>query len=176
MNIIVEGPDRVGKDTVIQAIRSRYLNHPFFVISSSKIDCDLTSNAEKKYYLKYYDRLLSSLESMDALLLNRSHLGELVYGPLYRSYTGEYVLELEKTYDLSKTILILLVDDPRTLAARDDGKSIDSSESAIENEINLFKEAFKKSNNFHKILINCASKGPLQVQDELFKSLDKLMV
>ena len=30
------------------------------------------------------------------LIFNRSHLGETVYSPLYRGYSGDYVFDIEK--------------------------------------------------------------------------------
>ena len=93
------------------------------------------------------------------MICDRSHLGEMVYGPIYRNYTGEYVLDIEAVYNVMKTfwdnvILITLVDKPERLIERDDGLSFSIDVDKKTTEINNFKNAHDKSTIKHKYIID----------------------
>lgn len=82
-------------------------------------------------------------------IFDRAHLGECVYAPLYRHYSGEYVFELEATFnmghnDRKDTRLILLTEDfSCSKHFVDDGRAFDVSKRDIEQR--MFIAAFEKS-------------------------------
>lgn len=90
----------------------------------------------------------ASEDSM-ALILDRSHVGEAVYSPLYRNYNGDFVFEEERTFlwqdNLKRIKLILFTDDAENVIKRDDGLSFSIDLNTKKKEIELFDKAFEKS-------------------------------
>jgi len=100
------------------------------------------------------------------IIFDRSHLGESVYAPLYRGYSGDYVFNIEQGYvkDLKHDLyLITLVNDPSTIYNRDDGKSFYKNEEGVRAEVEGFQVAHRKSNIKNKLLINVGSMGADEV-------------
>ena len=89
------------------------------------------------------------------IIFNRSHLGETIYSPLYRGYSGDYVFNIEKKYanSIKRRILYLitLVNDPHTILKRDDGKSFYGNEEEIKAEVDGFKRAHRLSKIKNKL-------------------------
>jgi hypothetical protein len=85
------------------------------------------------------------------IVLNRSHIGEAVYSPMYRNYSGDYVFDLEKKYidDLNNVKLILFTDTAENICRRDiargDGQSFTTDVNKKQMELDLFDRAFNKS-------------------------------
>jgi thymidylate kinase len=92
------------------------------------------------------------------LIFDRSHIGEYVYGPLYRNYSGDYIFDIEKLYVnkpfFKDIFLFIFVDSPENLIKREDGLSFSTEMEMKIKEIQLFKEYHSKSNIMHKYLIN----------------------
>ena len=180
-HIIIEGIDHIGKDTLINQLQNCYGG---FIIHSEKpkrlklyktlalnqFSKILTSNEVYKtdgvtslylpeylYQCDYFNtifRNMNFLSSQVPFIYNRLHLGEYVYGALYRNYTEEMqnkVFELEKLItDNDNVYLIqLLIHNPKRRAKDDDAFANDNGEE----EQKLFQEAFEKSGIKHKKLI-----------------------
>ena len=173
MNIIIDGPDNVGKTTQIRNIKNYFNNLPFHTIHYSNIvqkSIEDTINYSKKLYKELFELLNSKYN----FICDRCHLDELVYGNIYRGYSGDYVIELEKECNLDKLenlFLIILIDTPENLIKRDDGKSFSIDLDKKKKEIELFKEAFKKSTIKNKILIDINGKNENEVFDEIINFL-----
>ena len=202
--IIVEGPDNVGKDTVINTIKSIYSEHNKSIGNGDSLIYNIhfmkpaypkycTSVEDKikwsfNYYKKimvfYYKTIIDSELNRplpdpiypDCIVFNRSWLGELVYGPLYRGFEsqkmkdwftaldGAVVEELcNKYYHVTReTIvdiiynktLLLHLDAPTPFIARhDDGKSQSQNDmNLIETERRLFDQIgeFIQDNDIYK--------------------------
>jgi hypothetical protein len=100
-----------------------------------------------------------SKEEHTGIICDRSHLGEMVYGPIYRGYSGEYVLDIEKKYIEIPSIwdnlfLITLYDEPENVIKRDDGLSFSTDIRIKREEIKNFINAHNKSNIKNKLLLN----------------------
>jgi len=114
---------------------------------------------QQAFYQKgTFDRLFKFLDALDGqearIVLDRSHLGEYVYGPLYRSNSGvdlEYLWQFENP-SWNDVYLILLRADSDVLRSRDDGLGFDISK--IDEEQARFYEAFDRSRIRHKIAID----------------------
>ncbi len=95
------------------------------------------------------------------LILDRAHIGEVVYSPMYRGYSGNYVYGLEKEYlkDYSSkdTKLILFSDTAENVIARDkargDGLSFTLDLNKKRDELKRFEDAVSKSKLNHKIIM-----------------------
>ena len=85
------------------------------------------------------------------IIFDRTHLGELVYAPTYRDYSGDYVLNMEAGIDTSNCRLILLTTSDLDVGV-DDGGGFDWSKRKEEQE--AFMKAFDRSHIADKVLID----------------------
>lgn len=159
--IIIEGVDRVGKDTQIQLIIERLNSLVFHKVHYSSLPFKNDNEKHITYSRKMYDDMFklmtSSKENNINIIFNRSHLGESVYSPLYRGYSGDYVFDIEQNYvnDLRENLyLITIVNDPHIVWNRDDGKSLSKNEEEIKAEIDGFQRAHRLSKIKNKLFLN----------------------
>ena len=154
-HFVLEGLDRVGKDTLLGGIQHRNGYHQVLHYKKPVLLDYYSENMPVALALRKYQeasfrmmfQLLNGAPSAK-IICNRAHLGECVYAPIYREYSGEYVFELErefKAHQLSQARLVLLIEDfsvSRHFA--DDGKSLGGMEKRQE-EQQLFLNAFDTS-------------------------------
>lgn len=149
MLYIVEGCDNSGKDTVIKEL-IKQCDFPPHVIHCSGINGSTVEESLSlsiKYYIDMFE-ICNYCENRGIdIILNRSHIGDYVYGQIYRDYTeaqANYVFNIECDYLETKGIYVTA--NTRTLLNRDDGLSQSKNNAAqIERELRLFKEAIDKS-------------------------------
>ena len=182
--IIIEGTDNVGKDTQQDLIIKNMSDHVFHKLHYSSLpfkdDNDKHATYSKKLYetmfqLMMKSKLGSSKNDSDInLIFNRSHLGETVYSPLYRGYSGDYVFDIEKKYTKAlreDLYLITLVNDPHTILKRDDGKSFYGNEEEVKAEVEGFNRAHRKSTIKNKLLVNVGTMSAIEVSNILIEFL-----
>ena len=148
--IIIEGTDNTGKDTQQNLIIEKINNLIFHKLHYSSLPFKDNKEKHISYSQKMYDdmfKLMVLSKDKDInFIFNRSHLGESVYSPLYREYSGDYVFDIEKKYtnQLRKELyLITLSNDPHTILKRDDGLSFYGNEEEIKAEIDGFNRAHR---------------------------------
>ena len=92
---------------------------------------------------------------------------------MYRSYSGDYVFDLEKCLkDKYNTYLIVFIDSVEKLVDREDGHSLsNANKEKVAEEIMKFSEAYEKSCIPNKILIDIDG---LSV-DEVFARIVKFL-
>lgn len=184
MVVIIEGPDAVGKSTQIQLIKNyaeKELDYPVHILHYSNIkafgnDGPAIENASYKLYSDMF-KLMETSERQNLnrlLILDRAHLGETVYSPIYRGYNGDYVLSdkfegaYNKTQAAKNTYLILFTDSVDSIIERDkkrgDGLSFSLDKSKKADEIERFENAFNLSGIPNKLMIKVGTKTP----DEIF--------
>lgn len=122
MIFIFEGVDRVGKDSVIKGFKNKWLEtHPndfFHEIHCTSLKVDNVEEYSHKYYYDLFEciDLIHNLyleKGNRHIILNRSHLGECVYGKLYRNYQNpNWVIDtLESDYEkLFKQSYLFLIE------------------------------------------------------------------
>jgi thymidylate kinase len=167
--IIIEGQDRCGKDTLINNIIKEY-KIPFQVLH-------YYANRGKDYKTfgsDLYNNMFDIFHQQQFVIANRAHLGEKVYGPLYRKQNGDYIDSIEKKFNTKSILLIVLVDEPENLIARDDGDShsIDSDLKLKEKE--LFTKAYEDSTIKEKMIININNLDEDQVKAKVFKKMNEM--
>ena len=161
MTIIIEGVDALGKSTQIQKIKDEFEKQGISVHILHYSNIKAFGNDNKKIreasYKQYRDMLklanYAASEDSMALILDRSHVGEAVYSPLYRDYNGDFVFEEEKTFlwqdNLKRIKLILFTDEVEAIIKRDkernDGQSFSLDPEMKKKELELFDKAFEKS-------------------------------
>ena len=173
---IIEGIDRLGKDTLIKNIQNRLGYH--FVLHYSKPErLAYYNDSLQEYQSDSFERGFALIDNGAAgffrnpTIFNRFHLGENVYAPLYRGYDGDYVFKLEDDFGAhtyTQVNLILLTTSDFSIL-KDDGESFDFSKK--EEEQALFKKAFDKSILPNKVVIDVANglggyKDPLEILEE----------
>lgn len=178
--IIIEGPDNVGKSTLINNLKNYYNNLTLQSLHFSNVKQE-TSEDTIKYNTKLYTEMFETLafistSDYSGAICDRSHLGELVYGKMYRGYTGNYVLDIEKQFEnynfFDDLFLITLVDAPERLIQRDDGLSISIDPENKRKEINLFRSASVVSNIKNKLIIDISDKDAEKVKREVIQFID----
>ena len=164
--IIIEGLDRCGKDTqILHLIKYLYEKNSEIsqMIHFSKLPFK-TQEEQIAYanenYRDMFEMMCETENAYRNFIFNRAHLGESVYSPLYRGYSGDFVFDIEKDYldQLEDRLyLFVLVNDPEILFKRDDGNGFSKSIEDIEKEKIGFERAFKMSSIKNKKLIFCGN-------------------
>lgn len=159
--IIFEGLDRCLKDTMIERIKT--LLPAAHVLHYSKPPKNVN---QEQYQRDSFFQMMKLIgfnafflpENKASLIINRSHIGEYVYAPIYRNYPGDYVYDLERRDpDLMNRIwLITLVDtNLDAYLKRDDGESFSNADpEKVREEIQRFTEATTKSHIKNKRLFD----------------------
>lgn len=169
--LVVEGPDRCGKNTLIKNLTSQAENFVVRHFGSAKGKDDMEKrNFQFQFFKKEFE--LASLRRQfelpdkeryprDIWIWNRAHLGEFVYGNMYRNTNPqEWVMKLEELYgfDIDPSVyLLLLTADPDFLCKRDDGLSFTAEVEKKKQELNAFRDAFDKSKIMNKLIINVSN-------------------
>jgi thymidylate kinase len=137
----VEGLDRLGKSTLIDGILNTcgfyqvihfakpqelecYKNTEAYLHSSK-----VPSNQAARFHYQYasFQNSMKLVKSKARIIFDRWHIGEAVYSPMYRNYSGDYVYELEVEYQLDREdirLILLTQDFSKAQHFRDDGQSL----------------------------------------------------
>lgn len=199
IKFLIDGIDRLGKSTLIERIQQELGYHLVIHYDKPKVlanyldtaDCIKRAEVSETDYDESYrslslENLARRLYQEDAnrgmfnLLLNdtpiifdRTHLGEMVYAPLYRHYNGDYVFEMEKQLLLSKpyttedTIRLILLTSSNTVMLLDDGLSFDPTKKNEEQE--RFISAFNRSAIVNKVIVDVHNgQGGYRSYDDVF--------
>lgn len=181
MITLLEGLDRCGKSAQIRKIQPLLVNKPLHVLHNMAIqglDPEKVKEYSREMYFHMFQLLHSSYRKAH-FLLDRSHIGEAVYSPIYRNYSGDYVFDIEEHYRFDTAFwdnicLITLIDKPENLIKRDDGLSFSTRENKKKEEIYAFVRATKLSMIPHKLIINIDGKSEDVVTEEIRNFLDSL--
>ena len=167
----LEGLDRCGKTTVANLFVSElYIQYRTVanLIHSSYPPKHLQRVLSPQELSLFADRQLNQQFSIydKPVMINimdRSWVGENVYGKLYRNRVNDYVYNGNKNLN----VYILFFDEPSSILSRDDGKSTFKTEQDVIKELNMFKDALGDQSlvlyadaslydetAFHKIIVN----------------------
>lgn len=147
--------DNCLKDTLIQLFRATLspqtqilkYNSPPYGVSNVEL-------WQKAHFEDMFDLIKTNLDNGSRnLILNRAHLGEYVYSPIYRGYEGDWIFDLEKSflhssdfYQSSIRLFVFYDSDNSNLHFREDGKSFsDNNNENLDKERGRFLQAFEKS-------------------------------
>ena len=145
-HFILEGVDRVGKDQLLNKIQHRLGYHQVLHYQKPmKLDCYASGRSEPEAWRYYQEvsfrmmfQFLCEIPTVK-IICNRAHLGESVYAPIYRGYSGDYVFEIEREFSarkLSRVRLVLLVEDfAKSMHFLDDGESLGGAEKRPDEQI-----------------------------------------
>ena len=196
MIVLFDGLDNTGKTTQIQKLVSYFANKD--MISTvckyskfDKLDKKKEEKFSKRFYKDYFEKIVNWPDKVipdpayiaednihyihdNNLILDRGHISEAVYASIYRSYSGDYVWDLEKCLENKYNIyLIVLIDSVEKAIEREDGLSLSNGNAdKINIEISQFAEAYKKSCIQNKILIDINGFSIEEVFAQIIKFLD----
>ena len=196
MIVLFDGLDNTGKTTQIQKLVSYFANKD--MISTvckyskfDKLDKKKEEKFSKRFYKDYFEKIVNWPDKVipdpayiaednihyihdNNLILDRGHISEAVYASMYRSYSGDYVWDLEKCLENKYNIyLIVLIDSVEKAVEREDGLSLSNGNAdKINIEISKFAEAYKKSCIQNKIIIDINGLSIEEVFAQIIKFLD----
>lgn len=161
--VIVEGPDRCGKGSFIEILRDNILSSKQIVIHSGKPPTKVKDKQE--WAMNYNLGLINNVNLLsrinDAIILDRSYIGEYVYGPLYRNaeYTPNTFTDFEDKaikylLNTRHVVLVNFTDSVDNIISRDDGKSHTSDAYLKGYEIRMFNSLHSMSIIKNKYLID----------------------
>ena len=161
--IIVEGPDNCGKNTLINKISENFLT-----ITQIHYTKPENPQIQNTMFRGYAYAIANKVYKTDAVILNRSHYGEYVYGCMYRGVPENEVMdiihEVEDIFlknNLNVYYIQLMSTDAELLLKNDDNKSLSMQHiEYIKEEYLRFMEIFNKSRMFKKkcIFVNDGKK------------------
>jgi thymidylate kinase len=175
--IIIEGTDNTGKDTLISKIIERYsivtiihCGKPYSKKYSS-IEQDVLFNA-------YCDAIINNeFSSSNIIIMNRSHIGEYVYGTLYRNRSKKEVMNMiydinnkfNSKKDLEVYYIQMICGSAKLLKDNEDGQSLSCGKAdKILRESELFKEAYDDMNIENKKLIYVNNGDQFRTREDIF--------
>ena len=181
--IIIEGTDNTGKDTIISKLIEKYptvtLIHcsaPYSKKYSSKEQDTLFETYINNIVNKQYDKT-------HVIIMNRSHIGEYVYGILYRNRTSEEVRTMICTLnekllnrkDLEIRYVQLICTSKKLLSNNEDGKSLsEGNDYKILKENINFEEIFQYC-NFPKRMIYINNGDEFKTRESIFNEVYKFI-
>ena len=170
--IIIEGTDNTGKDTqqnlIIKKVNDLVFQKLHYSSLPFKDDKEKHITYSQKLYDDMFKLMILSKDKDINIIFNRSHLGESVYSPLYREYSGDYVFDIEKQYVHSlreELYLITLTNDPHTILKRDDGLSFYGNEEEVKAEVDGFNRAHRLSKIKNKLKIHLGTMSADEVSN-----------
>lgn len=170
-HIIIEGGDRLGKNTLIKGIYEA-LNYdnitirhfgkpPKGMTPKESLDFQINAFYKEGFFIKILNEHLNNdhLNYFENVLIwNRSHLGEYVYGQMFRGLAKNDIktklLKFETSnLDLDNTYLITLTAKAEFFFSKEDGQSFSQNLEQKERELKLFKDIHNNSLIKNKLLL-----------------------
>lgn len=150
--VIIEGTDNSGKNTLISGLLDHYK-------TATVIHCDkpvYTNNSVNDLYqdMSFFQitmDIINKKYNTDIVILNRSWIGEYIYGCLYRYRMDEDVANMiskiekalvESCIDVK---YIQLMSNYECYINNDDGKSISYDKNIVDEEIKRFEDIYRAS-------------------------------
>lgn len=196
---LIDGIDRLGKSSLIKRIQDEFGYHLVIHYDKPKIlhnnmfmaKCIKTSAGEDDFDESYFSlseedmarrfyqedtnlNMFKLLQTDIPLILDRTHLGEMVYAPLYRKYSGDYVYKMEqelisaKPYSYETDIRLILLTSSNTDMLVDDGLGFDPTKKNEEQD--MFIKAFNRSALKNKVIVDVHNgSGGYKSYEEVFQ-------
>lgn len=173
--IFVEGMDCSGKDTQIKAICNAFPKDNFHTLHYHAIKSRTAEESRERHEALYVEAFnMVSVRCLQNFIFNRSHLGEYVYGYLYRDYDDpEYVFRMEREPGFRELfenacLLVLVNNDFDTLLAREDGDSLSQGDRIrLVQEFERFYHVYHESTAKHKLMLNVAGMSIPEVTERV---------
>ena len=150
--IIIDGLDRCGKSTQIKRMMKHFVDKPIQCLHYTAVP-GLTPSEQTAFFKRTFTHMFTLILNNPNVvwILDRSHLGETVYAPIYRPEENpNYVWYYEGAFHIAKRddiALIILYDSSfKNIIERDDGDSFSTDIEMTKREI----EGFRKIQSYVK--------------------------
>lgn len=171
---LIDGVDRMGKSTLIKGLLDELGYHLVIHYDKPKKLAAYQDLPDPlfRYQYELYREMFHVISSGTKAIFDRSHLGEMVYAPLYRKYDPKiFIPFMENSANTQFSRLVLLTTSDFSFI-QDDGLSIDFNKKEEEQE--LFKTAFVRSHIKDKVLVDVSNgrggyKSPESILAEVLK-------
>jgi thymidylate kinase len=182
--LVFEGPDNLGKSTIINSFVREYKDvRDICMMHSTGPHCkngedpfeyqknSFFNKVKKIITLSEYNDI-SGLKNDDIVIMDRSWIGEYVYGQIYRNGNSDKILDMINDCNLMLNnsnihcIFIRLNASVDFIISHDDNKSltslydIEKKKKSVEQEIELFEDVFNKMK-----MSEMSTKMTINVQD-----------
>lgn len=149
--VIIEGTDNTGKDTLISKLLEKY---PTVTLIHCGKPCSkkYSSREQDELFSVYTNNIVNKIyDNTHIIIMNRSHIGEYVYGVMYRhrdikdaeAMVMEINARLELRSDLDVRYVQLLCSSEKLISENEDGKSLSSGDmEKIKQEREMFEQIF----------------------------------
>jgi thymidylate kinase len=164
-HIIIEGGDRLGKSTLIEGLAKhfnydnvmiRHFGKPpkVFPEDMSPLEFQAKCFWKEAHFVEYVRQMENDQFCYyeNVVIWNRAHLGEYVYGQMFRGQDPKELKEYLSGYETrnlldksDETFLILLTADPEFFLEQEDGNSFSQKLEEKKRELQLFDEIFEES-------------------------------
>jgi len=163
----------MGKGTQIALIEKECekRNKAVHIVHYSNIKLETNDAIKVASQIRYREmfHLMSVVPNENVLIFDRAHLGETVYSPIYRNYSGDFVFDYERDYvnhNNPVTKLIVFTDTPEAVIERDkkrgDGLSFSLDVDKKKQELAAFERAYEMS-SLDKKLIHLNGRTPEEI-------------
>jgi len=183
--IILEGGDQLGKSTLIEGICKHFCYDNVTIRHFGKPPKDIKNilnfqfNAFMReqdlfFHIAYHDNQKYNYYP-NILIWNRGHLGEYVYGQMFRkAHPEELKLRLigfEKYFVSYNVYLITLTADPNFFFSKEDGNSFSNDLITKTKELELFKEAHEFSIIRNKLIVKVDHNGKFWPKQDILNKV-----
>lgn len=181
--ISVEGMDRCSKSTFIKMLRKKVSNPKIMTIHSDAPPQMLTKKEDildwsLSHYINAIDMQLLLVNTVNAnFILDRSYVGDAVYGYLYRDmYKDEASMDwmFKQTKEIARyTQYFMFIDSGKNIMNRDDGLSLASDEESFDKEYHrwLYVYSLMKNNGMNVHLIDWSK---IEYSDQIVSNIVNL--
>jgi len=181
--IIIEGTDNTGKDTLISKLLEKYPTSTL-IHCGKPCSSKFSDNEQDKLFNTYASNIvLNTYKNTHVIIMNRSHIGEYVYGVMYRNRNKDEVRRMIENIDrqfinckdLEVYYVQMLCSSEYLLHKNEDSKSLSNGNvDKINEERKLFEEIFQSSIlNKHIIYVNNGDN--FRSREEIFNEVWKFV-
>ena len=186
--ILLEGGDNLGKNSLIEGlckhfnydnISIRHFGKPPTGLSSIEVldfqfKCFYNEGNFVQHIVDRFNEIKKHRYYSETIIWNRSHLGEYIYGSLFRNANPEVLkaklLFFEKHFlDYKNVYLITLTSDPEFFLSKEDGNSFSKNLEQKTKELSLFLEAHEFSSIKNKLLVKVDMKGIFRSKENILQ-------
>jgi len=187
-HIIIEGGDRLGKDTIIKSLCEHFnynsvtVRHfdkpPKGMDPKESLDFQFEVFYKEKMFVDYIREEIACDEFSyheEIVIWNRAHYGEYVYSQMFRGIPKKEIAKRLRVFDERNkspdAYLITLTASPKFFLDQEDGESFSQDLETKTRELQLFKEAHALSLNPRKKLIKVNSGYSYRDKKEIFNEV-----
>ena len=190
-HIIIEGGDRLGKDTLISGIISNYEDNwtiRHFGKPPKGLSPKETLDFQFRTFYKeaiFVDHIRDEIDNDEygyydnSILWNRSHLGEYVYSQMFRGITKKEVKQKIRKFEgavvTPDMYLITLTASPYFFLSKEDGDSFSQSLEQKTRELQLFIEAHNLSCIPNKKIVKVDYEDTFRTKESILNSVIKFI-